>query len=165
MNTMLKGMLVAVLVVGALAVAVNPAAADDEVNPVQQYREAMWYMNPVIGRWANELDKTVELAAIKPEQVCKTELPALAYRGKGLSEDLRGTNVADASMAETHAQLIGTVEEMTAIAGVACEYPSGAAGALRFERTRLNAQRQAVLSWLLSGIQVVETPARPGAGN
>jgi hypothetical protein len=128
------------------------------------YREAMWSMVPTVGRWSGELSDAVATARIKPGQVCQVTLPALAYRGQGMVEDLRGT-AAPEGLAELHAQLIGTMEEMTAIAQIACEYPDGAHGAMAFEQARLATQRQALMTWLLSGAEPIEQPALPVAHN
>jgi hypothetical protein len=161
MNANVKLLAMAVVIGVAGFVGVSRASANESED---LYREAMWYMVPTTGRWAIELSDAVTTARIKPEQVCRTDLPELAYRGQGIAEDLQGT-VPPESLAEVHAQLIGTIEEMTAIARIACESPDGAHEGMAFEWARLAGQRQALMTWLVSNAEPIETPAEPAAHN
>ena len=165
MNATMKTMLVAVLVGLGMIVGVIPAAADAGDVSNEQYRDTMWYFVPTIGRWSSELDKAVDIAQVKPEQVCSTTLPQLAYRGQGMIDDLKGT-MAPADLNETHVQLIGTVEELTAIAHMSCDDPSGAAEGMEFETKRLQRQRQIILTWILASAQpIIVDPIQSVVGN
>jgi hypothetical protein len=163
-DTKLKLMVVAAMAGIVLVATAVPAAADTGDEARQQYREAMWYFVPTLGQWSRELTDAVTVAQIKPEQVCPVVLPALAYRGQGMVEDLQGTVPVD-EMTDTHAQLIGTVQEMTAIAQSACESPSAYADGLKFEATQLNHSRHTLLSWLLINVEPIQDPTRPVVGN
>ena len=164
MNGMTKLMLVAMMVVLATIVGVIPAAADVVDEAGQVYRESMWYFVPTLGKWSAELDEAISVAQVKPEQVCTTAMPELAYRGQGMVEDLRGT-MAPPEMSENHVQLIGTIEELTAIAEMACDDPNGAAEGMQFETKRLQSQRQTILRWILAGAQPIMEPIQSVVGN
>ena len=173
MRGLMKGMLVVGLVLGAF-VAMGTAASADQVTtsePVviepdvtQQYRAAMDYFVPELGRWAAELEGTFEALSVKPEVAA--DLPEIAYRGKLLVFDLEGT-AAPRELAGSHETMVFAMGQLTEAAQIAVDDPDGAELLMSRYLDRLNDARQEIRAWL-TATQVIElgqTPAKLVAGN
>jgi hypothetical protein len=128
------------MVAGALVVTGTVAAADPIENEGNdQYRHAMDYFVPELGRWATELAQTVEALPVKPDLA--EDLPELAYRGMLMKFDLEGTQAPD-EMTDAHEKLVFAMGQLTEVAQIAVDDPAGA--------DLLMGQYMSLLRWSIS---------------
>ena len=131
------------------------AAQDAATN---QYRDAMWYFVPELGRWSHELQRTVAAAELKPD--VKADLNALAYRGQFLVYDLEGT-VPPAEMADVHARLISSVQRLTDAARVASDDAPSASSLINGEFKSFTSSRSEIRAWLMANMAVGNSGSAP----
>ena len=166
MNRMMKAVLTIAFLAGAVMVTGTAASADSIGDQAEaEYRDAMWYFVPELGRWASELEHTVTAADLKPEMA--TALPELAYRGEYMVYDLEGTP-PPAHLADAHARLMDSVARLTALARTASDDPAGTLAEIEAERERFDSARREIRGWLMSGIEITGAGAAPAvlvAGN
>ena len=159
MSSWIKGLMVVGMVAGALVVTGTVAAADPiEDEATQQYRLAMDYFVPELGRWATELAQTIEALPVKPEMA--EELPELAYRGQLMKLDLEGTP-APSEMADAHEKLMFAMGQLTEVAQIAADDSAGADLLMGRYMSQLDDARHEIRAWLTAGVQVVDLGQAP----
>lgn len=159
MSSLIKGLMVVGMVAGALVVTGTVAAADPIENEGNdQYRHAMDYFVPELGRWATELAQTVEALPVKPELA--EDLPELAYRGMLMKFDLEGTQAPD-EMTDAHEKLVFAMGQLTEVAQIAVDDPAGADLLMGQYMSLLDDARHEVRAWLTADVQVVDLGQTP----
>jgi hypothetical protein len=159
MSSLIKGLMVVGMVAGALVVTGTVAAADPIENEGNdQYRHAMDYFVPELGRWATELAQTVEALPVKPDLA--EDLPELAYRGMLMKFDLEGTQAPD-EMTDAHEKLVFAMGQLTEVAQIAVDDPAGADLLMGQYMSLLDDARHEVRAWLTADVQVVDLGQTP----
>ena len=116
------------LVVGVSHVSSDPAHA--ESNPIHDYFDGVAQLLPAVDAWQADLDAQLSAMIAKPELACGNDVAALARRGHGLVQDLRGTGELAPSMLKArHVAAVDALER--AVQGLdeilaACDRDAGA---------------------------------------
>ena len=136
----------------AVATTAQPAAAAAPIN--EDYRMGMKAFIGDLDRWADELSKAAEAAAVKPELGCTSEMVELAQIGGWMADDLQGTaRLAPASLKEVHNAFTETVRAMGAHAEAACGDAAGAAAAIRAEQVNFDRGLSRIASYVKYGAE------------
>ena len=166
MNSTLKALMVIVLVAGAMMISGTVASADEVSDEgVQQYRDAMWYFVPELGKWAGELEDAVAVVGLKPETA--DALVEIAYRGTYMVYDLEGTTPPE-ELVDAHEDLLFSLRQMTEAAQIAADDTAGAELLIDNETDRFNAARREIRGWMLANVTIIEigqAPVVPVTGN
>lgn len=152
-------MLVAAMVVGA--VALSGGAVSAEVEHEEQnlrYAEAMWYFVPQLGRYALEVERTLDAVRVKPELAAT--LDDLAKRGEFIVYDLDGTP-APAEMAAAHDRLTAALRQYMEAAQIGAQDPDGARYLVNTYAPMLQQARGQIRGWLMTRGTLNEAPAAP----
>ena len=115
MRKTLLGLVIPALVIGALAVTTDVAAA----NPADDYRETMGPFAHELDRWAGELHTEAQAAVAKPELACSEKMMELSRIGHAMVDDLKGTDAPNA-LEDAHDELTTATLNMAHAAAVAC---------------------------------------------
>ncbi len=77
----------------AIGAALAPTRAHAESNPIHDYFDGVAQLMPAVDSWQADMDAQLSAMVAKPELACGEEVAALARRGHGLVEDMRGTGM------------------------------------------------------------------------
>lgn len=98
MRMSLRLFLSTALLAVAFGVALAPSPASAQENPVHTYFAGVNQLLPEVDAWQADLDAVLSAMIAKPELACGDDVAALARRGHGIVEDLRGTGALAPSL-------------------------------------------------------------------
>jgi hypothetical protein len=112
MRMSLRLFLSTALLAVALGVALSPQSASAEENPVHTYFAGVNQLLPEVDAWQADLDAALSAMIAKPELACGDDVAALARRGHGIVEDLRGTGeLAPSVLQARHEASVDALEQ------------------------------------------------------
>ncbi len=159
MRSTMKGLTVIALVAGAFGLtSVVAAEVPIQDEGTERYRDTMSYFVPELGKWAAELQTTIDALQVKPELA--SSLPELAYRGKFMVYDLEGTT-PPAEMVDAHESLIFALGQLTEVAQIAADDSAGAQLLMDNYYDRMTDARRDIRRWLMTNVEIVEPGEAP----